>query len=347
MSAKKITQLTQKTTLQDPDKFVIVDSSVGDNKSVTALDIKNYVGVGGGGGDMLKSVYDTNNDGVVDNSERLNNQLPSFYLNRSNHTGTQTASTISDLIEIWNLSQFQSNSSVVLPLGKRVYYKRSDGVVTGVYKIGDGVNQLSNLPVFYDDWEVLPNKRALECSEAFYQSYNYVDIPNKIKLASNTFGYVNSANSAETPAMRGNLIFIPFPVRLYGLGSIVPLFTSVGSLSYAMYKVNDDYTATKVAEIINSNNVTATGNYMYDLASSVDLEPGVYGIYYIKVGGQFAATRANVAQNQIYLLRNDFVKYDYYVASNSTFPTTLTFPLSNITSTPTKYELFIKFKELI
>lgn len=36
---------------------------------------------------LSKSVYDTNNNGIVDNSERLNNNLPSFYLNRSNHTG--------------------------------------------------------------------------------------------------------------------------------------------------------------------------------------------------------------------------------------------------------------------
>lgn len=32
-----------------------------------------------GGGDMLKAVYDTDNSGVVDNSEKLGGQLPSFY----------------------------------------------------------------------------------------------------------------------------------------------------------------------------------------------------------------------------------------------------------------------------
>lgn len=243
----------------------------------------------------------------------------------------------------FNYSQFQANASVVYPAGTIVYFVKSTGQITGVHKIADGVNQLSNLPVFYDDWEVLPNKRALECTDAFYQSYNYVDIPNKIKLASNTFGYTNTSNSTETPAMRGNLIFIPFPIKLYGLGSIVPLFTSAGSLSYSLYKINDDYTATKVAEIINSNNVTAAGNYLYDLASPVDLEPGVYGIYYIKVGGQFAATRFNGVQNHIYLLINDFAKYDYYVSSASTFPSTLTFPLSSIATSPNKYEIFIKF----
>lgn len=48
-------------------------------------------------GDMFKSTYDTNDNGVIDNSERLNNQLPTYYLSRSNHTGTQDVSTITGL----------------------------------------------------------------------------------------------------------------------------------------------------------------------------------------------------------------------------------------------------------
>jgi hypothetical protein len=47
-------------------------------------------------GDMLKSVYDTNGNNIVDNSEALNGQAASYYLSRTNHTNTQAASTISD-----------------------------------------------------------------------------------------------------------------------------------------------------------------------------------------------------------------------------------------------------------
>lgn len=50
-------------------------------------------------GDMLKSTYDADNDGVVDNSEALQGQNAAYYRDRSNHTGTQNASTISDLSE--------------------------------------------------------------------------------------------------------------------------------------------------------------------------------------------------------------------------------------------------------
>jgi len=47
-------------------------------------------------GDMLTSVYDINSNGIVDDSEKLNGQSGSYYLDRANHIGTQPASTISD-----------------------------------------------------------------------------------------------------------------------------------------------------------------------------------------------------------------------------------------------------------
>lgn len=47
-------------------------------------------------GKMDRSVYDSNNDGVVNNSDQLGGQAGSHYLSRANHTGTQVASTISD-----------------------------------------------------------------------------------------------------------------------------------------------------------------------------------------------------------------------------------------------------------
>jgi len=49
-----------------------------------------------GGGDMLKAVYDTDDNGIVDNSEALWGQNSAYHLDRTNHTGTQNLSTISD-----------------------------------------------------------------------------------------------------------------------------------------------------------------------------------------------------------------------------------------------------------
>lgn len=61
-----------------------------------------------GAGDMLKSVYDVNDDGVVDNAEKLGGQLPSYYAKASdiptnnneltNGAGYQTASQVTTAI---------------------------------------------------------------------------------------------------------------------------------------------------------------------------------------------------------------------------------------------------------
>lgn len=48
-------------------------------------------------GDMEKATYDSNNSSVVDDAEKLNNQAPSYYLDRTNHSGSQAISTVSGL----------------------------------------------------------------------------------------------------------------------------------------------------------------------------------------------------------------------------------------------------------
>ena len=49
-----------------------------------------------GGGDMMKATYDTNNNGVVDNAEKLNGEAPGYYLKLANMTGDSTHRTITD-----------------------------------------------------------------------------------------------------------------------------------------------------------------------------------------------------------------------------------------------------------
>lgn len=56
-----------------------------------------WVAVTPASGNMTKSTYDTTDNGIVDNSERLGNNLPNFYTNRINHTGTQDVSSITGL----------------------------------------------------------------------------------------------------------------------------------------------------------------------------------------------------------------------------------------------------------
>lgn len=69
------------------DKFNNVVDNVGDTitndstKLPTMAAIVDYV-VSMGGGDMVKAVYDTNDDGVVDNSEQLAGHGPEYYRNQ-------------------------------------------------------------------------------------------------------------------------------------------------------------------------------------------------------------------------------------------------------------------------
>ena len=79
------------------DSDVIKDSDVltavsGSNKIVTQSDVSNL-----GGGDMLASVYDTNGNNIVDNSEKLNNQDGSYYLDYNNATNKPTIPSPQDL----------------------------------------------------------------------------------------------------------------------------------------------------------------------------------------------------------------------------------------------------------
>lgn len=70
--------------------------------AVTTDTKKLYVGIAGakiclGGasslGDMLKSIYDTDNDGIVDNAEALGGEPPSYYLNYNNFSNKPTIPT--------------------------------------------------------------------------------------------------------------------------------------------------------------------------------------------------------------------------------------------------------------
>ena len=62
------------------------------NAGATALEFATP----SGSGDMTKAVYDTDADGIVDNSEKLESHDSAYHLNRTNHTGTQLVATISD-----------------------------------------------------------------------------------------------------------------------------------------------------------------------------------------------------------------------------------------------------------
>lgn len=250
-------------------------------------------------------------------------------------------------VKIFTYSDFQTNANTIYPKGTMIYYKRADGVVTGLYKLADGVTQLANLPHHTSDWRVVNRLRASQVEGSFFTSFNFIDAFNGIYLASNTISFSNGANSTESPVIRGNMMYIPYPVRVYGMGSFVPLYTSAGTLNYAIYQVNSDMSSTLLGSTPTIN-VNATGLYLSDFAMPIDIEPGLYFVCYLKQGGQFASTRVSNSSVPPAFFAANGTRYDYYVLMSSSFPSSFDAPtLTSVTISPTKYELFLKIKNLI
>ena len=91
------------------DKFNAVVDSVGDTvtndgeKLPTMKAIVSYVSAMGGG-DMTKAVYDTDDDGVVDNSEQLNGHSEVYFRNQYEIT-LPTTGYNSETVTIWGVSK--------------------------------------------------------------------------------------------------------------------------------------------------------------------------------------------------------------------------------------------------
>ena len=91
------------------DKFNAVVDSVGggvindDTKIPTMKDIVDYV-VGMGGGDMLTTVYDTDQNGIVDNSEALEGHNALYFKNQYTITIPTTGYT-DETVVIWGESK--------------------------------------------------------------------------------------------------------------------------------------------------------------------------------------------------------------------------------------------------
>ena len=77
------------------DQLLIIETAAGAELKLTVGQVLAAVGVPVGV--MYKSEYDTNGDGVVDDSEQLEGQNGAYYLNRANHSGTQAISTVTNL----------------------------------------------------------------------------------------------------------------------------------------------------------------------------------------------------------------------------------------------------------
>lgn len=140
--------------------------------------------IAAGTGDMTKIVYDSDNSGVVDDSELLQGNAGVFYLDRSNHTGTQSAATISDFT---TTAQALIDASITAHEGladpHAVYQLRSEaGMALGYVPLDASAKILATyLPdsivgqvEYQGTWDAASNTPAIPASDATNKGFYYV-----------------------------------------------------------------------------------------------------------------------------------------------------------------------------
>lgn len=128
--------------INDSQYLVSSDITTINGQSITQGGNLNVSGLG----DMQKSIYDTNDNGIVDNSENLQGNNSSYHLNRTNHTGTQAATTVT--VVPTNFKTLDTPSELQDALEKidtLLLQARSTGIEmwSGVTDLGTGVVRIT------------------------------------------------------------------------------------------------------------------------------------------------------------------------------------------------------------
>lgn len=201
--------------------------------------------------------------------------MPSIILNRN-----------SDIL-FWNLTQFQSNANVVLGHGVRVYYVRQDGVVTGSYKIGDGITQLQFLPTFYDNRLTTGGIGIGVGNHMLTPVYGgYTDTGSGNTVLSIDVRNGVSGNFTTNYWYGGRFFKVLQPIQVYRAGVVVTSYTTgTRDINFALYRLNANYTHSLLATG-NLITITGVGFHTVVFPSPVLLEPdAVYTLVMYCTGG--------------------------------------------------------------
>lgn len=243
-------------------------------------------------------------------------------------------------ILVWNLAEFDSNATNILPKGTKVYYQTSSNKITGIYKIGDGISNVEDLPIQYEMWNYADYKsnNFPNTSERFGYFYDTSNSYIKTRL-----GDAGSSNyTIPINTIRFNSFLLLHPVFAISYTVNISTFSAAGPLRIALYKINSNGIADLVTGTDITVNITAAGIQTFIMSSSPLLEPGIYlYAYWRGASGTFTLRGYNTNINYIFKMNGD--RSNYATTTSSTFPVPNFNFETNGTLSATEFEFRLNF----
>lgn len=237
---------------------------------------------------------------------------------------------IEGTVDFWTLAQFQANAGIILPKGYRVYYKNSLGIVTGTYKIGNGINTVSTLPIFVDNMKLTNDtiwNNTNNIGSGLLGGYTHTGLNRKVYATDLQLS--NPGNFIKNYLYRGRFFNVNEPMYVTHCGIHVLSYTSgIGKLNFALYRFDPGFTATLLGTGTLINTITTTGLHIVTLNTPVLVEPGnlYIAVAYFFSGNYGMATGSNL---RYALIRNNgsnlpaIVTGVSWTGGANAFPTTL------------------------
>jgi hypothetical protein len=210
-------------------------------------------------GNMLKSVYDINGNGIVDDASKLGTQLPSYYLDLANATGTMPSTKISD----FTAAAQDAIGSSISNTGRTVTLSYSDVANTlsaDVKFDGASIQKNGSDELYVPEGTTLVKGIVKLIDSVTNTSIITAATPNSVKTVQDALD-THTGNTTDAHGLDN------FLVKDLAAGSNISITPSAGTYTIA---------ATNVGEVNTVSNVNTAGSGLFKAKTGVNFE--LYGI---------------------------------------------------------------------
>lgn len=256
--------------------MLVAETTAGVEVRIDVQDVVNLTQVPGGV--MLTSVYDTNGDGIVDNSAALGGQAASYYLDLANMNANFSAAQITALIAALQLTLYELKSNKGIANG--YVPLDSSGMIPAQYYLNSGLKPkgnwdvVTNTPVITDntgalgDWYVVINSANPTARNLGSGAINFFD--NDWVIHDGT-KYVRNGNGA--PAGTGITQITTDSGALTGLTVALNSTAQIAESTNRRYMTDSQnlgFDATQAGAFpASATNPVATEDYVQSIATSL------------------------------------------------------------------------------